>query len=276
MLDNPGICQLASPRQTRAQEASGSVGAGQASRPPEAVATIPHDVRSESANVIEREWCQAVADAGFIEPDVRLWICTGYSHDGERPLARYFRPPLAVTDPVFLSPEQRAEANSTTWWNRHRFAIFGDFDAGDHAGDCRTAIIGAIFRHELEHALQHEADDEIPALDEEFLDQVIRPPYTDGLAERYMTKPIERDANAAAAAYLRKYHPQHVDAILQGSFAHLARSVAPPEPFNTLLGRTIDQLWQARAACELRFSGDIESFLKPRARALWQDRAAAS
>jgi hypothetical protein len=149
----------------------------------------------------------------------------------------------------------------------------------DDLGPTRVAVVGAMLGHELEHARQQEAvGNDAFDIDDQFLDRAIRLRVggLPGGTELYNLKPMELDANAAAAMYLRKCHPGHVDAILDGPFAGLARSLTPPEDPATLLTRTVACLFLFRDVCERDVEGrDIKfaQFLRPydkKASELWE------
>jgi hypothetical protein len=199
------------------------------------------------------EWARAVTDAGFADDDVALWLCSGYPADDERSGACYYKPLLAIDDDRFLRPEQKAEAESNDYWERHRVVIFEDFRAEeDDLGDALVPVIGAHLRHELEHARQQVAcGNDVLDLDD-FLDRAIRLKAggLPGSTDLYNLKPMEQDANAAAAMYLRTHHPEHVGAILTGPCPQLARSHTPPEAHDTLLARTVACLFQFRDICD--------------------------
>jgi len=136
----------------------------------------------------------------------------------------------------------------------HRIAFFQDFDANDGRLEAsRVAVAGALLRHELEHARQYDAvGSDTFDIDDQFLDHAIRQ-RVGGLpsgTDLYNFKPMELDANAAAAMYLRDHHPEHLDAILKGPHASLARSLTPPETPETLLERTVACLFLFRDICD--------------------------
>ena len=120
--------------------------------------------------------------------------------------------------------------------------------------------MGAMLRHELEHARQQDTcGDEVIDIDDQFLDRAVRIKVggLPGGSDLYNQKPMEQDANAAAAMYLREHHSAQVDAILRGRCAPLARSNTPSESLDTLLARTVAYLFQFRDICE-RETGDVE------------------
>lgn len=230
----------------------------------------------------EAEWEPALADAGFTREQARYWLCRGFGEIGEGTGAKWYVPAMDIDDDVFLSPEQKADAESDENHLLHRIALFEDHDQENELGDALVAVVGATLRHELEHARQYEAVGKVVIdLDGE-LDYIIRVKFggLPGGAAHYNQKPLEQDANAAAAMYLRQHHPEHVQAILDGPCAHLARSNTPPESPETLLVRTVACLYQYRNLCEER-SGDIRfahrlGIIDKQAEALWNQLEAAS
>lgn len=202
---------------------------------------------------VMQEWQRASAHAGFDDSEVRLWLCTGYDLDKERPGAVYYKPHLSIDDDRFLTPAQKHEAESDTYSGRHRVAIFEDFRlTDDDLGDTLIPVLGAMLRHELEHARQQEqCGNDVLDIDDQFLDHAVRIKAggLPGGTELYNLKPMEQDANAASAMYLREHHAEHVDRILEGPSAQLARSNTPPETLDTLLARTVANLFQYRDIC---------------------------
>jgi hypothetical protein len=212
-------------------------------------------------NALAEEWRRGVEHAGFSESDGHLWLCTGYSEDVQSWGACYYKPYMEIEDERFLSRAQKEEAESEPFWARHRVAIFHDFRCRENdLGETLVPVMGAMLRHELEHARQQVAcGNDLLDIDDQFVDRAvgIKVGGLHGGTDLYNQKPIEQDANAAAAMYLREHHADHVDAILHGPCAQLTRSNTPPESTDTLLARTIAFLFQFRDICE-RDTGDIE------------------
>jgi hypothetical protein len=208
---------------------------------------------------VRTEWDRAVAHAGFAADEVALWLCTGFPADQERSGACYYKPLLSIEDERFLSPGQKAEAESDAYWERHRIVLFEDFRAEENdLGETLVAVMGAHLRHELEHARQQAVcGNDVLDIDD-FLDRAIRLKAggLPGSTDLYNQKPMEQDANAAAAMYLRAYHSAHVEAILRGPCPQFARSNAPSEALDTLLARTVACFFQYRDICEAD-SGDM-------------------
>jgi hypothetical protein len=206
------------------------------------------------------EWQRAVAHAGFSEQDVHLWLCQGYGLDGEQAQAAYYKPVLAIEDDRFPDEQQREEAESDEYWERHRVVIFEDFrSAEDDLGDTLLPVMGALLRHELEHARQQvHWGNTLLDIDDRFVDRAVRIKVgrIPGGTELYQCKLIEQDANAAAAMYLREYQLDHVQAIRGGPCASLARSNTPPESLDTLLARTVAFVFQFHDICE-RDTGEL-------------------
>lgn len=91
----------------------------------------------------------AIEHAGFAPDRVKVWTCTGGERDGCR--AIWFKPTMKIDDDRFLSDEQKQEAELPEHRDKHRIAIFHDAPI---AADLASALVGALLRHELEHARQ--------------------------------------------------------------------------------------------------------------------------
>jgi hypothetical protein len=200
------------------------------------------------------EFDRAIAHAELSPDIVRLWSCRGWADDPDPHGAGgcYWRPWLEIEDEHgFFTPQQLVEAESMPFEPLHRIAVFEDFAPDRLPPDSRIAAIGAALRHELEHVRQQIGCPDALGVDQ-LLDQAIRV-RCDGVpggAALFNFKPIELDANAAAAAYLREHHPDHVLAILESDCSQLASSRTPPERVETLLARTVACLFLFRDVCE--------------------------
>jgi hypothetical protein len=222
---------------------------------------------------VDVEWNRALADAGIAREQARYWLCEGFGRDGEERAATWWMPGREIEDDTFLSPQQKQEAENDANQPLHRIALFKDH--GEESEE-RIAIVGGLLRHELHHARQFEAAGQaVIDLDGEF-DDIIRVKFggLPGGSTYYNLKPLEQDANAAAAMYLRSQHAEHVNRILEGPSGHLARSNTPPEPPETLLARTVACLYQYREVCVQR-SGEIDFGLRlgvidKRAEEIWR------
>jgi hypothetical protein len=133
--------------------------------------------------------------------------------------------------------------------DKHRVAIYEDVD---HDDPVAVAIMAATLRHELRHAEQREAGgDELFALDE--LAEQLVSWKIGGLpkaAPLYHLKPTELDANAASAMFLRQGYAAHIDAVLDGGDAVLARSNTPPGRLDDLSTKTVCFMFCLREVAE--------------------------
>jgi hypothetical protein len=236
-----------------------------------------HDERFRAA--VEDEWQRALADAGIAREQARLWLCQGFGAGGDGTAAKCYKRWLDIDDDLFLSPDQKREAESDEARPLHRVVLFEDY--GDDLGDTLIPTVGGLLRHELHHAGQYEAVEPSVFDIDDLLDEAIRVKVggLPGGPAFYNQKPVEQDANAAAAMYLRKHHPDHVDLILDGPMSHLARSLTPPESFDTLLARTVACLYQYRDVC-VRWWDSMDFALRlgaldKRAERLWRELDAA-
>jgi hypothetical protein len=205
------------------------------------------------------EWDRALQDAGFSASEVCLWLAEGSPCSSDAPGGQYFMPWRAIDGQHGLSEAQLEEAMSEQCEERHRFVLRPEFITRyEFPADVSVAGIGAVMRHELEHARQHEALG--PNLHD--LDGVVDHILSlkaGGLwgARLLLTmKPIEQDANAAAAIYLQRHHQDAVELILRTpDIAHLARSRVGPESADTLMRRMACFLYLYRDVCERDVEG---------------------
>ncbi len=142
------------------------------------------------------------------------------------------------------------EANFPEIINKQRIAIYSDFDEDDPV---ELAILGGKLRHEIRHAEQRlsTCGGELFALVE--LAEEIARVKVGGLpkgARIYNLMPVELDANAAAACFLRAHHGTVVDDILRGEDAALARSNTPPEAIADLPAKTVAFMFIFREIAE--------------------------
>jgi hypothetical protein len=115
------------------------------------------------------------------------------------------------------------------------------------------ALAAAKLRHELEHARQwDELGDDVFRLNG-LADQVLWEVYNaqPGSSFHYNQKPVELDANAAAARFLRNSFPPDVAESLRLHEEGLAyrTDISPAEPV-TLIRRTLEFMLQYPEACE--------------------------
>lgn len=240
-------------------------------------------ISDEITPPIAEQWRLAVAHAGVDEADVHLLSITGRAGPDAPKAATYpaGNPLVEESDDLIRGPAL-VEANTAEVINKHRVAIYADFDEGDPV---ELAIVGGKLRHELRHVEQRmsAASSDLFALDE-LADQIAKW-KAGGLAGSsvlYNLKPIEIDANAASAKFLREYHAAVIADILQGEDASLARSNTPPGSLEDLPAKTVAFMFlfreiaedPARALDGMTFESRL-SLLSPLAAAQWRALAGA-
>lgn len=126
------------------------------------------------------------------------------------------------------------------------------------SSDAARAVIGALLRHELQHATQVERwGPELFNIYDQFVFKAMARFFGGSIPGVYVNNlPIELDANAAAAEYLREHHPKQIDEILLTDCANLARIAQPAQPVDTLMRRTIACLYVYKQQIE-ELTGDI-------------------
>jgi hypothetical protein len=235
---------------------------------------------TEFRGALEDEWHAALAHAGLTSDRARLWLCEGADKVKEDRAAVYHPPMLRIEDDdVFLSDGQRGEAQQEDARELHRIAIFEDYRQTENdLSDTLITVMGGVLRHELQHALQQEACGSwVLEIEGTLIHNFLARRYG-GLPDTmayYNVRPMEQDANAAAAIFLRERHPEHVDAILKGPCAQLARSNTGPEAPESLVPRMVGFLYGYRDLCEAEsapvpFWKRLDMYDK-RAGRLWQD-----
>jgi hypothetical protein len=207
------------------------------------------------------EFERAAEDAGFDLNRVAHWISEQTPAEILDRGAMYFTPKQNPEAPHALTDAQYAEATSIAFRDRHRIVVHLDYMLpSDLSFEATKAYFAAVLRHELEHARQQEASGGQAALeiDQALVDLVLRHKVggLSGGAVIYNCKPIEIDANAAAAVYVRRHYPHTVDELLSTPVANLVRSNTGPEDPGTLLRRTVCFLFQFQSIAE-RLSGQV-------------------
>jgi len=141
------------------------------------------------------------------------------------------------------------EANLPEHRKKHRIAIYEDVNPDDPIG---VATMAAKLRHELRHAEQRDAcGEELFSLDE-LAGQLVSW-KAGGLpcgGSLYHLKPIEVDANAASAMFLRESYADDVEAILKGENGVLARSNTAPGDLLDLPAKTVAFMFGFREVAE--------------------------
>lgn len=206
-------------------------------------------VSPDTEPFIEREWDAAVAASGA-DPDNLYLLPVSGTPVANMPEAVTYWPGLRSEEDDFLLGEKLAEANSPGVRERHRIAIFEDVDEGDPLA---VAILAGKLRHELRHAEQWEACGEVLFELDALLDSVVlwKVGGLTGGALYYTVKPIEMDANAAAAVFLRNRWGQLVDDVLRDpDGSALAKSNTAPGALENLPAKTVAFLFCLREAAD--------------------------
>jgi hypothetical protein len=118
---------------------------------------------------LDEQWRAALADAGIGEENACLIIVEGPRSENAN-MAEHHRPQLHAMPTAVLRGDDLEKANSPACVGRHRIAIWRPADVDP----VELALAAAKLRHELEHARQW---------------------------------PVELDANAAGARFLRQRFP---------------------------------------------------------------------
>jgi hypothetical protein len=195
-------------------------------------------------------WEAAVSDSELQPSDVHLLPVPGAAVSGFNKAACY-PPGIELVDEEYdlLHGSMLAEANMPEHIDRFRVAIYEDVDPDDPVA---IAIMAGTLRHELRHAEQRAAcGDALFDLDE--LAEQLVGWKIGGLpraAALYHLKPIELDANAASAVFLRTYYPSHVASVLESDDSVLARSNTPPGPLVELAAKTVAFMFCLREVAE--------------------------
>jgi hypothetical protein len=189
---------------------------------------------------IRREFELARVHSRLAPGKVRLIIATP-PPEPRAEWAVWYYPGFEITGESgpLLRGNQREAANSAGQLGLHRLVVRTDLDLPRRTA---VAVLAGLIRHELEHAIQWEAEGwplfELDLLTDQLIDAKAGPAPRD--APLYRRKPREEDANAAAADFLRYQHPECLDNIAgDDRFAELVRSNhGPPDP-GSLLVRTV-------------------------------------
>jgi hypothetical protein len=181
---------------------------------------------------VEELWNQATTDAGFNEAD-QAYCYPLPGRPGFGYWAMYFDPGRNVeVGPEFpLSPDQATNANKTHLQS-HRVVVF--------AGVTRPELAG-LMRHELEHARQYQVLGELGFRVYARTRDALGDLYGGGAgsAAIYSAIPMERDADAAAAAHIRAIFGEVDPTISEGEHAQLFRHPEGPEPIDGLGRRSL-------------------------------------
>jgi hypothetical protein len=219
--------------------------------------TISPDA-SSSLGVV---WGSVVRDAGVGDDAVHLLVLPGEPAPGMPKAASYPAGRILADEPEdIIRGAALVEANEPEIVPKQRIAVYAAFDEAD---PFEVAIVAAKLRHELRHGEQRlsRRGDEIFALDE-FAEQIIQWKVggLPGGTNLYNLKPVEADANAAAAMYLRDHHADQVGRILDGDDAALARSNTAPGDLDDLPAKTVAFIFQYREIAEDPARGGVLGF----------------
>jgi hypothetical protein len=202
---------------------------------------------------IQQEWRAAVTHAGFDQGEVALWLGEEKPEEIRDVGAQCFAPHLDPDPPYLFSGEQWDEAVSEPFRDRHRIVLQAAYELpGDLDGSCLRALVGALLRHELEHARQTARwGPDLFNVYQQFILRAMWKTFGGSISGEYLNLvPIELDANAAAAVYLREQHPGAIDQLRGTDWANLCRNVRGPQPRGTLMQRMIAFLSIFRDAIE--------------------------
>jgi hypothetical protein len=199
---------------------------------------------------MEDAWNRAVRAAGIAPSRVHLLPIPGVAVRGFNQAACYPPDIGLVDDPVdLLRGAMLVEANLPEHRAKHRIAIYEDVDSDDRVA---VATMAGTLRHELRHAEQRDAcGGELFSLDElagQLVSWKVAGLPRGGLL--YHLKPIEVDANAASAMFLRQSYGDAVEAILKGEDGVLARSNTAPGDLLDLPAKTVAFMFCFREVAE--------------------------
>ena len=200
------------------------------------------------ADVVELEWNGALDDVG-LSPNACRRRDVDATNLGAHVGAILFDPsdrvPRQPRPGVLLPADIVRDLNSPQHISFHRVIV---------AVHTPVAVLAARLRHELEHVRQSICHPAIGSLQTLILDDVLgrKAGGLDGCAGLYVNAlPNEQDANAAAATFLRRRHPDAVERLCGDPDLHpLACSLVGPEPLETLPVRMVAHAWLFRDMCE--------------------------
>lgn len=209
--------------------------------------------RDQLVQAIDTEWPLAMAHAGFTEGELTLWKAETSPSELDGIAAQCFGPYQDPDRPYAFSPKQFAEATSKALRDRHRIVMHLDYDYSNTLSqEAAQALVGAILRHELEHAKQQERwGPDLFNIYDQFVLAAMGNFFGGSIPNAHINLvPVELDANAAAASYLRQHHPSHIAGIIQTNNGNTARIAKEPQSRDTLMGRMIAFLYVFREAIE--------------------------
>ena len=198
--------------------------------------------------LLEHAWDLVLARAG-VDPDrFHLLPVPGAAVAGYNKAACYPPGELLVDDPDdLLRGELLREANAPEHRANHRIAIYEDINPED---DQAMAVLLGKLRHEVRHAEQRDACGQALFDLDELAGELCsyKVGGLPGGAFMYHLKPVEADANAAAAELLRSEGVQ--DLVLASSDAVLARSNTPPGDLADLPAKTVAFMFTLREVAD--------------------------
>jgi hypothetical protein len=225
---------------------------------------------------IQKEWEAALEDAGLPLADCSL-VMTDAPPTDSGVGAQWCEPGMAMTAGTYLvDDELAAELNAPGHINLHRILVRRPLGSDP----IMAARISAKLRHELEHALQWRACGPPVFQLSQVADHVLALKLRGLPRGRVFTnlKPIEQDANAASAMFVRRRWPDAVAVLLKDpDDAPLVRSLTPPGSPQTLVTRMIAFLYLYEDLCATlaapwawTFAEFLENDIAPGAGVLWR------
>jgi hypothetical protein len=162
-------------------------------------------------------WSAALADAGIDEHDALLFPVSGaMSATGEHGKTWLRNTQISDQDDCVALADRIVEANGESGRSKRRVAVWTD-----HSEEG----IAATLRHELEHTVQHEGQGRVlQRLYDEAFDVLCRiAGGVPGSNQLYNMIPMEQDANAAAAVFVRSlFGDARIDALVASGDKHSA------------------------------------------------------
>jgi hypothetical protein len=181
---------------------------------------------SRPVRSIDEIWRLAREDAEFAADEVRVYVLPGTKRGGYS--AMYFKPgDWLVFDENFPFARNQLDDANGPGLRKNRVAVY----AGVH-----EAELAGLMRHELEHAVQQRRyGDASWRIYERTLGALPRKyGNAPGSGTIYHSVPVERDANAAAAAHVIPTYGPLPETILQGEHSVLFRFPEGPLPLDSL------------------------------------------
>jgi hypothetical protein len=231
------------------------------------------------AQQVQEEWNAALDDAALTSEECVMFLSDLPAKSGLG--AKWYEPGMTIeADDDLVSEELAAEANSAEHRDRQRVIVRRPLESDPVS----IAAFSGKLRHELEHVRQWKACG-LPVFQLDNLADGVLAPKIRGLKEgnRFKhLKPIEQDANAASAMFLRERWPDAVDSLLHDpNDGVLVRSLTPPGSLETLVTRMVAFLYLYEDLCAaleatwvMGFAEHLDN-IAPGAAALWRTLQAA-